>query len=79
MPVSSVSRPGRAPHVVAATLAAVLTWGLFSAVVSIGAHDRERLMLANAARQGTPVIPVAAAAVPTPEAPMVVAAAGASR
>jgi hypothetical protein len=75
MQVSPDPRPGRTPRLVAAALAAALTWGLFSIIVSIGAPDREQWMLAAAARQGGHVPQVASAPSPAHASPVVIAAA----
>lgn len=46
---------GHAPRLVAAALAAGVTWVLFGGVVSLGAEEREQLVAAIASRQSATV------------------------
>jgi hypothetical protein len=51
--MSRLTALGRTPRLVAAALAAGVTWAVFGSVVSLGAEDHDRLVAAIESRQPT--------------------------
>jgi hypothetical protein len=65
---------GRSPRIVAAALAAGLTWAVFGSIVSIGAPEHAQLMAAIATRQAASE-PTVLAGTPDTTGPWVIAVA----
>ncbi|MEP7280521.1 MAG: hypothetical protein ABI696_00975 [Rubrivivax sp.] len=72
--MNRTSALGRSPRIVAAALAAGLTWAVFGSVVSIGAPEHDQLVAAIAARQEADT-PTLLAALPDASGPWMIAVA----